>query len=111
MQGKLQNPILESIVKTKDWNDLAFTVDPDGNNIGRNDGKPLTFYGDRVVFQTGGPGLALRKTGADRPHLQAAGLVLSTAIRSDDDPQLKGVLAIAMTLDDISKRVTESPYR
>lgn len=108
MQGNLQNPILESIVNTYDWNYLAFTVDPDGNNIGRNDGKPLTFYGDREYFQQVVQGLPFGKQVLIGRTSKRPALVLSTAIRSDDDPQLKGVLAIAMTLDDISKRVTDS---
>lgn len=108
MQGHQQTSVLEAIIGNYDWNYLAFTVDPDGNNVGRSDGKPLTFYGDREYFQQVIRGLPLGKQVLIGRTSNRPALVLSTPIRSGNDSPLRGVLAIAMTLDDISRRITDS---
>ncbi len=39
MDAARQNPLMKLITKEYDWNYLAFTVAPDGQNIARSDGK------------------------------------------------------------------------
>ena len=51
MDAAQHNQLLATIPKSYEWIYLAFSVLPDGNNLGRSDGQPLTYYGDRVYFQ------------------------------------------------------------
>ena len=51
MNGGRQVQVLKAITKNYDWNYLAFTVGPEGQNIARSDGKPLKYYGDRSYFK------------------------------------------------------------
>ncbi|WP_419176300.1 cache domain-containing protein [Desulfosediminicola sp.] len=107
MTAEGQNPILKSIQDTYDWVYLAFTVQPDGENIGRSDGKEAKFYGDRDYFKqvmggkTIGKQLLMGKT-SGKPALILAKPILS------ERQKIQGVLAIAMTLEDLSKAVTET---
>jgi len=107
MAADEQNPVLKSIQDTYDWIYLAFTVQPDGENIGRSDGNELKFYGDREYFKQvmggkpNGKQLLMGKT-SGKPALILAKPILS------DRQKIRGVLAIAMTLEDLSKAVTET---
>ena len=106
MDPNQQNKLLKKITDVYDWNYLAFTVDSEGQNIGRSDGKKTRYYGDRKYVQ-----MVLR--GAPRGQQVLIGktsgkpaFVLSVPIQHPDKP-LQGVLAIAMTIADISERVTQ----
>lgn len=106
MDASRQNPMLALITQEYDWNYLAFTVAPTGENIGRSDGKATRFYGDRGYVQQ-----VLR--GAERGQQVLIGktsgkpaLVLSVPIQGDAN-QIQGVMAIAMTIADLSDRVTQ----
>ena len=107
MDSAIQSQALALITRIYSWNYLAFTVDTNGQNIGRSDGKPLKFYGDRSyvkqVFagETFGKQVLIGKT-SGKPAF-----VLSTPIK-DLDQKIKGVLAIAMTITDLSERITNT---
>ena len=107
MDAQAQEEFLKLITKEYDWNYLAFTVDSYGQNVARSDGKPLTYYGDRdyvkQVLQGSphGQQVLIGKT-SGKPAL-----VLSVPIRFGAEP-LKGVLAIAMTIAQISEHVTQA---
>lgn len=107
MNNVQQDPVLKSITGTYGWTYLAFTVAPDGTNIGRSDGNPTTFYGDREYFQQVMRGQPFGKQVVIGRTSNRPALILSTAIRGDNH-QLSGVLAIAMTLDDISRSVANA---
>ncbi len=107
MSSLQQDPVLKSITANYGWTYLAFTVAPDGTNIGRSDGKPTTFYGDRDYFQQVMKGQPFGKQVVIGRTSNRPALILSTAIRSENQ-QLRGVLAIAMTLDDISRSVAKA---
>ena len=51
MEATRQNSTLKSMTELYDWAYLAFTIAPDGNNIGRSDGKKPKYYGDRSYFK------------------------------------------------------------
>jgi len=51
MDSDLQNPVLKTMSDTYDWVYLAFTILPNGKNMGRSDGKPQKYYGDRNYFK------------------------------------------------------------
>lgn len=104
MEEELQIEVLKTVTKYYDWAYLAFTVNPQGDNIGRSDGKKLKYYGDRVYFkqviagQQFGRQLLIGKT-SGKPAM-----VLSTGI-IDSDGKIKGVLAQAMTLTELSGKI------
>jgi methyl-accepting chemotaxis protein len=104
MNPFLQNPALETITEHYDWAYLAFTIDFNGNNIGRSDGKKTKFYGDRSYFKQVAEG---KKFGQQILIGKTSGkpaMVLSTGI-FDKAGQLKGVLAQAMTLTKLSGKI------
>ena len=106
MDPSQQNKLLKNITDVYDWNYLAFTVDTEGQNIGRSDGKEPKYYGDRQYVQTvlngapRGQQVLIGKT-SGKPAF-----VLSVPIQQPGGP-LQGVLAIAMSIVDISERVTQ----
>ncbi|MEJ2620846.1 MAG: cache and HAMP domain-containing protein [Candidatus Thiodiazotropha sp.] len=109
MDGQLQKKGLTTIVDTYEWVYLAFTTDINGQNISRSDDKNLKDYSDRHYVRQvlGGKDLGqqvlISKTNG-KPAL-----VISTAIESEEQ-HTKGVLAIGMTLDDISKKVSTTRF-
>ena len=100
-----QNPVLKAITDTYGWVYLAFTVGSDGQNIGRSDGGKLLYYGDRQYFEQVmggrdvGQQLLMGKTSGKPAY------ILSRPINSSAN-RLKGVLAIAMTLEELSETIT-----
>ena len=107
MRGSLQNDILLKITKYYDWAYLAFTVDPEGNNIGRSDGKPLRPYGDREYFKQVIEGQQFGKQVLIGKTSGKPAMVLATGIFNDAG-QLKGVLAQAMTLSELSSTIVNN---
>jgi len=107
MQAGDQNPILKSITAKYEWNYLAFTMDARGNNVGRSDGKETKYYGDRTYFTQIIEGAELGKQVLIGKTSGEPALVLSTPI-FNTKKDLEGVLAIAMTIKDISKTVTSA---
>lgn len=107
MDSNSQNPVLKAITDTYEWIYLAFTILPDGQNLGRSDGKPTTFYGDREYFKqvlggkTTGQQVLLGKT-SNKPAF-----ILAKPIKGEGAKNL-GVIAIAMTLEDLSKTITKT---
>lgn len=107
MDAEEQNPVLKSISDQYGWVYLAFTILPDGQNLGRSDGEATRFYGDRDYFKQvidgkeTGQQVLLGKT-SNKPAF-----ILSKPIK-DTDSKLLGVIAVAMTLEDVSKTVTKT---
>ena len=104
MDAVRQEPILKAIARHYDWNYLAFTVAPDGQNIARSDGKPLKYYGDRAYVKQVLSGSPLGEQVLIGKTSGLPALVLSVPI-SRDQGGLDGVLAIAMTVSDVSAKV------
>jgi methyl-accepting chemotaxis protein len=107
MDAVQQNPILKSMADTYDWVYLAFTIRPDGENVGRSDGEPAMFYGDREYFKQvmGGKEIGqqvlLGKTSGKPAFILAKPVI-------GDRQKSAGVLAIAMTLENLSATVTKT---
>ena len=102
-----QEPILKAVLNNYDWNYLAFTVAPDGQNIARSDGKPLKYYGDRAYVKQVLNGSPLGEQVLIGKTSGLPALVLSVPI-SDNRGALEGVLAIAMTVSDVSAKVVHA---
>jgi len=105
MRSGQQVALLKNIIDNYEWNYLAFTTDVSGNNISRSDGKSLKYYGDRQYIQQVVDGAELGKQVLIGKSSGVPALVLSTPI-FNDNKQLTGVLATAMTINDISNTVT-----
>ncbi len=104
MDPERQNPLMRLITKEYDWNYLAFTVATDGKNIARSDGKDPKFYGDRVYVQQVLAGKRLGKQVLIGKTSGKPALVMAVPIQ-DKENALRGVLAIAMTIAELSERI------
>ncbi len=106
MDGVRQNLALKTISGNFKWIYLAFTVNSNGQSVGRSDGQPTQQYGDREYFKDimngklVGQQIAIGKT-SGKPALMLAVPVYGV------DNQRKGILAHAMSLEDLSKSVTD----
>jgi len=105
MDAAKQNPVLKTISETYPWIYLAFTIRPDGENAGRSDGGSSKFYGDREYFKQVMDG---RGTGQQVLMGKTSGkpaFILAKPIMKEGGGKV-GVIAIAMTLEDLSTTVT-----
>ena len=106
MAAAKQEPVLKTITNNYKWIYLAFTVQPDGMNVGRSDGQPAQNYADREYFrqvmqgQMIGHQVVIGKT-SNKPALIVAAPLYGA------DTVKKGVMAFAMTLEDLSATVTD----
>jgi methyl-accepting chemotaxis protein len=103
MDGLQQKPILETIQKQYPWMYLVFTVGTDGMNVARSDDVPLKDYSDRQYYKDIIRGKNLSWQTLIGKTSKKPALVLAVPIKSDD--QTIGVMAAAMTVDDISKSI------
>ncbi|HZP35840.1 MAG TPA: cache and HAMP domain-containing protein [Methylomirabilota bacterium] len=82
---------------------LAFTIAPDGTNIGRSDQDTPKNYGDRLYVQQVLHGAPLgQQVVISRTNGQPA-LILSVPVTAEQ--RLVGVLAIGMTINDVSSSI------
>lgn len=105
MDPAQQNPLMKLIAKEYDWNYLAFTVAPNGQNIARSDGKEPKFYGDRSYVKQVLAGEQLGKQVLIGKTSGKPALVMAVPIRNQKG-SLKGVLAIAMHIAGLSEHIT-----
>jgi methyl-accepting chemotaxis protein len=104
MDPKRQRRTLLSIVNEYKAIYLAFTIAPDGSNPGRSDQESPKNYGDRIYVQQVLRGAPLgQQVVISRTNGQPA-LILSVPITAEQ--RLAGVLAIGMTITDVSGSVT-----
>jgi len=107
MVAEHQNPFLKSIATHYPWAYLVFTIRPDGQNVGRSDGKPVVQYGDRAYFKQV---MAGDETGRELVIGKTSGkpaLILAGPIKGVSGDRL-GVIAMAMDLADLSQTVTDT---
>jgi methyl-accepting chemotaxis protein len=106
MDPKRQRRTLLSIVNEYKAVYLAFTIAPDGSNVGRSDQESPKNYGDRIYVQQVLRGAPLgQQVVISRTNGQPA-LILSVPITAEQ--RLAGVLAIGMTINDVSGSVTNA---
>jgi methyl-accepting chemotaxis protein len=103
MDEKQQKSILETIQKQYPWMYLVFTVGTDGMNIARNDDVPLKDYSDRQYYKAIMRGKNLSWQTLIGKTSKKPSLVLAVPIKYED--MTVGVMAAAMTIDDISKNI------
>ncbi len=103
MDRNRQEDVLKAIQKEYPWMYLVFTVSPAGINVARNDGRPLKDYSDRQYYKDIVAGKKLSWQTLIGKTSKKPALVLAVPIKLGD--QLVGVLAAAMTIDEISQNI------
>jgi methyl-accepting chemotaxis protein len=103
MTREKQEPLLKAVAKEYPWMYLVFTVGPDGMNVARNDDNPLLDYSDRDYYKEaiGGKDLAWQTLVGKTSKKPA--LILAVPIKRADSTI--GVMAMAATIEDLSKLV------
>jgi methyl-accepting chemotaxis protein len=104
MNGDEQAKVLAAVQQAYPWMYLVFTVTPDGKNVARSDGKPLTDYSDRQYYKdvaVSGKDLSWETLIGKTSNKPA--LVLAVPVKANG--VLVGVLAAAMNIEDISRIV------
>ncbi|HYA93251.1 MAG TPA: cache domain-containing protein [Thermodesulfobacteriota bacterium] len=98
-----QEPFLKAVGKEYPWMYLVFTVGPDGMNVARQDDKPLLDYADRDYYKAimGGKDIAWQTTIGKTSKKPA--LIMAVPIKRGDTTI--GVMAMAATIEDLSKLV------
>jgi methyl-accepting chemotaxis protein len=103
MDRTSQEQVLREIQKNYPYMYLVFTVGLDGRNVARSDDVPLKDYSDRQYYKDIIQGKQLSWQTLIGKTSKKPALILAVPIKSDD--QLVGVLAAAMTVDDLSKYI------
>ena len=103
MTREKQEPMLKAVAKEYPWMYLVFTVGPDGMNVARNDDNPLLDYSDRDYYKEaiGGKDLAWQTLVGKTSKKPA--LIIAVPIKRADSTI--GVMAMAATIEDLSKLV------
>jgi methyl-accepting chemotaxis protein len=109
MDGLRQKDALVSIVDTYEWDYLAFTIDINGQNVSRSDEKELKDYSDRHYVRQVLGGQELGQQVVISKTTGKPALILATAIK-DAAKKTRGVLAIGMSLTDISQKVSSARF-
>lgn len=104
MDGKRQHPILKAATETFPWIYLAHVVGPDGLNTGRSDEKPPIDYKDRVYVQSVFRGAPMGQQVVISRTTGQPAFILSAPIMAQQ--RLVGVIAFAMSITDLTNRVT-----
>jgi methyl-accepting chemotaxis protein len=103
MTREKQEPLLKAVAKEYPWMYLVFTVGPDGMNVARNDDKPLLDYSDRDYYKETMAGKDLVWQTLVGKTLKKPALIIAVPIKSYDSTI--GVMAMAATIEDLSKLV------
>ncbi|MGD2272269.1 MAG: cache domain-containing protein [Desulfobacterales bacterium] len=103
MNRSIQEPVLREVQSKYPYMYLVFTVALDGKNVARSDDVPLKDYSDRQYYKDIIKGKKLSWQTLIGKTSKKPALVLSVPIYQQDN--LVGVMAAAMTIDEISKYV------
>lgn len=104
MQREEQTKVLTAVRAAYPWMYLVFTVGPNGSSVARSDDAPASDYSDRQYFKdvmTGGKDVSW-ETVIGKTSKKPA-LVMAVPIRANG--AVVGVMAAAMTVEDISRIV------
>jgi methyl-accepting chemotaxis protein len=103
MDGRQQEPLLKATAAAYPWMYLVFTLDTEGKNLARNDGKSLRDYSDRKYFRDVIAGNELAWQTLIGKTSGKPALVLAVPVRRDG--KVVGVVANAMQIDQVSDRI------
>ncbi len=103
MDRKKQEPILRAIQQAYPWMYLVFTTDAKGVNVARSDQEQLKDYSDRQYVKDIIAGKEISWQTLIGKTSNVPALILAIPIRSEG--KVVGVLANAMTVQDISGKI------
>jgi methyl-accepting chemotaxis protein len=103
MNRPIQERVLRDLQKKYPYMYLVFTVGLDGRNTARSDDVPLKDYSDRQYYKDIAQGKSLSWQTLIGKTSKKPALVISVPIKTGN--QLVGVMAAAMTIDDLSKYI------
>jgi methyl-accepting chemotaxis protein len=103
MSREQQEAALKAVNREFPWMYLVFTVAPNGMNVARNDGQPLVSYADRQYVKEVLAGKAVGWQTVIGRTSNVPALVVAVPIKEDN--RIVGVMAAAMTVEDMSKQV------
>lgn len=103
MNRTSQEPLLKIVHEKYPWMYLVFTTDNLGMNISRNDGNELRDYSDRQYVKDVISGKEVAWQTLIGKTSKKPALVIAVPIQRNEGTV--GVMAAAMTIDDISKRI------
>lgn len=103
MNREQQEPLLRAIGREYPWMYLVFTVGPDGMNVGRSDREPLVSYADRQYVKDALAGRQMAWQTVIGRTSNVPALVIAVPIREGE--RTTGVMAAAMTVEDISRHI------
>jgi methyl-accepting chemotaxis protein len=98
-----QELVLKTVGHEYPWMYLVFTVGPNGMNFARSDAEPLVSYADRQYVKDVLAGRTLSWQSVIGRTSKVPALVIAVPIREGN--RVAGVLAAAMTVDEISKHI------
>lgn len=105
MDAATQDQVLKTITDSYGWIYLAVTLLPNGQNLGRSDGKAANYYGDRTYFRQVMAGAPLATEVVLGKSSSRPAYVLAEPIK-DAAGRTLGVIAVATALADLSETVT-----
>ncbi|WP_254566752.1 SpoIIE family protein phosphatase [Oscillatoria sp. HE19RPO] len=108
MYWEEQEPVLQAGIAVYQDIYLINTLDTDGFNVARSDGKPFIDYGDREYFKNAIAGQEVSREILLGRTLDKPAIVFSTPIKQTfygEEPEIVGVLALAMTLTEVTEQV------
>jgi methyl-accepting chemotaxis protein len=103
MNRDQQEPVLKSIAGEYPFMYLVFTINPNGMNIARSDNNPVVSYADRQYYKDIMAGKSISWQMVTGRTSKVPALIMAVPIRDGD--RLVGVLATAMTVEDISQKI------
>lgn len=103
MERSQQETILKAISREYPWMYLVFTVDPSGMNIARSDNQPVVSYADRQYYKDIMAGKAIGWQTVIGRTSKVPALVIAVPIK--EDQRIIGVMAAAMTVEDLSRHI------
>ncbi len=107
MQAEKQNPILKSLTETYEYSFLSLTIGLNGENVGRSDDKPTTYYGERGYVQSILKGAPIAREVLLSKTTGKPSYVLAEPIRKSHG-ELAGIIVMVMNLTDVSKTVMDT---
>jgi methyl-accepting chemotaxis protein len=103
MNREQQEAALKAVHREYPWMYLVFTVAPNGMNVARNDGQPLVSYADRQYVKDVLAGKAVGWQTVVGRTSNVPALVIAVPIKEDN--RIVGIMAAAMTVEDMSKQI------
>ncbi len=103
MNRDQQEPVLKAMAGEYPYMYLVFTVNPTGMNISRSDNQPVVSYADRQYYKDIMAGKALSWQMVTGRTSKVPALIMAVPIR--DGKRVVGVLATAMTVEEVSKKI------